>query len=429
VNNETVIGKAANFNIAFRNLTVSSHSGAVLLKDFCDRLGVEEILDSEVEVKQRDRGFSDSEALMGMVFNLILGGDCLSDLNVVRGDEGTLKLLGVTSLIAPSTAGEHLRKFSIGKKCDLLRALFMIAQKVRPLQKGDTCTIDMDSSIYQQCSKRKEGSRKAYNGEVGYHPLFAFWAEEGELLSTHLMSGNRHPSSKAVWFLKQVLGRVPVGKKLYLRADSAFYSWDFITELESQRVTYAITADFSKQLKKQVEAIEEKSWRRFGNDAEVADLRYAPERRSLHRYVVKRVKVEDKQGNISYRYHAVITNDEKKSASKLMKWALQRCNMENEIKEHKSGFGLEKMPTQKFLANQVWLLIGQLAFNLVAWMKKYVLPEQYKKARIKTIRHHILNLAGRIVESGRKFFLVLSDHYRYKEVWRYALKQLAKLAT
>ena len=46
-----------------------------------------------------------------------------------------------------------------------------------------------------------------------------------------------------------------------------------------------------------------------------------------------------------------------------------RGEMENRIKEHKSGFGLEKLPTQKFHANWAYLLIVQLAFNLVAWFK------------------------------------------------------------
>lgn len=273
MNNETVIGKAANFNIAFRDDTLSSHSGVVLLKDFCDRIGVADVIDSEVKVKQRDRGFSDSQAVLDLVWNLILGGDCLSDLNALRGDEGTINLLGVETIIAPTTAGEHLRKFDIGDYDHLLKAARLIAERVRPMQKSKTCTIELDSSVYVQCSTRKEGSRRAYNGEVGYHPLFAFWAEEGELLSTHLMSGNRHPSSKALFFLEQTLECVPAGVSLKLRADSAFYSWKFIDELERRQITYAITADLSKAMRRQIEAIEEKQWRKFGKDAQVAQLR------------------------------------------------------------------------------------------------------------------------------------------------------------
>jgi len=101
--------------------------------------------------------------------------------------------------------------------------------------------------------------------------------------------------------------------------------------------------------------------------------------------------------------------------------------MENAIKEHKSGFGLEKLPTQKFHANWAYLLIGQLAFNLLAWFKRLVLPPVYHQVTIRTIRHHLLNLAGKLVHTARQCFLILSDRYRYQVVWRFAIGRLAHL--
>jgi hypothetical protein len=90
-------------------------------------------------------------------------------------------------------------------------------------------------------------------------------------------------------------------------------------------------------------------------------------------------------------------------------------------------FDLEKLPTQKFHANWAYLLIGQLAFNLLAWFKRLVLPPAYQQATIKTIRHHLLNLAGKIVHTARRCFLMLSDRYRYQAVWRLAIGRLAHL--
>jgi DDE family transposase len=101
--------------------------------------------------------------------------------------------------------------------------------------------------------------------------------------------------------------------------------------------------------------------------------------------------------------------------------------MANAIKEHKSGFGLEKRPTQKFHANWAYLLIGQLAFNLVAWVKRLVLPPPYHRSTIKTIRHHLLNLAGKIVPTARRCFLMLSPSSRYQGVWRFTIDRLAHL--
>jgi hypothetical protein len=402
----------------------------VLLKEFINKLGVQEVLESEIKVKKRARGYTDGEAIMMLAVNAILGGDCLSDLNVMRGDEGTLQLLGWEKCLAATTAGEHLRKFSIGDNWNFVRGLREIAKRVRVRECGRrSCTMDMDASIYEQCSKRKEGSCKAYNGETGYSPLFVYMAETGEMLAAHLMAGNRHPSSRACYLLLKALKSVPVGAKLYFRADSAFYTWVLIRMLEKKEITYAITADMSEQLLEKIKKIDGRRWKRLNEEADVAELRYAPTNQTEHRYVAKRIWSKDKKGVGSYRYYAVITNDEKKSPVKLMKWALGRCTMENFIKEHKSGLGFEKLPTQKFQANYAYLLIGQLAYNLVVWFKQLVLPEQYHGSTIGTIRHRILNLAGKIVKSGRQFFLVMPDTYFYKDDWRYALKILTDIAS
>ncbi len=115
------------------------------------------------------------------------------------------------------------------------------------------------------------------------------------------------------------------------------------------------------------------------------------------------------------------------TARTVVVWHLQHASMENAIKEHKSGFGLEKLPTQKFHANWAYLLIGQLAFNLVAWFKRLVLPSSYQRVTIRTIRYHLCNLAGKLIHTARRVFLVISDHYRYQGVWRFAIDRLAHL--
>jgi len=92
-----------------------------------------------------------------------------------------------------------------------------------------------------------------------------------------------------------------------------------------------------------------------------------------------------------------------------------------------ASFELEKPPTQKFHANWAYLLMRQIAFNLVAWFKRLVLPPGYRRATIKTIRPHLLNLAGKIVHTARRRFLVISECYRYQSVWQFAMKRLAIL--
>jgi Transposase DDE domain group 1 len=427
--NTNILGRASKFNIYVRETSLTAHAGIVLLKDFVERIELPNLIDLELCLKDRERGYPESENILALCWNLILGGDCLRDLNVLRGDAGLCELLNVRSILAPTSAGELLRQFDLGQIKALERVLRSAAERVRPLQTSTTVTMDLDSSIYVQCSKRKEGSRKAYNGQIGYQPLLCFWAEEGELLLSRLRSGNRNPAAIAEWFLAQVLQVAPASKSRYLRADSGFYTWPLIDLCKAEKIIFGITADLTKGLRAQIETVPEEDWSRFNRDAQTAELWYAPHQRAPHRYIVKRTRLVDKQGQSYWSYHCIITNDLRRSPKKLMKWFLKRCAMENLIKEHKHDFGLEKLPTQKFLANWAWFLIGQLAWNLVAWFKRLCLPKDYHTATVKTIRHRLFNVAGKIVHQARQAFLVLSDQYWFQDAWSFALKQLAKLQT
>ncbi len=162
MNRHKVVGKVGKFNLCFRPERLTSHAGVVLLHDFAQRLGVAQLLDDALAVKARQRGYPESEAVGSLVYNTILGGRCLSDLEVVRGDQGTQELVGVETVLAPTTAGEVLRKFDMGDVHDLQRVNLRLHQRVRPQQAAPACTIDLDSSIYEQASYGKEGSTKAY---------------------------------------------------------------------------------------------------------------------------------------------------------------------------------------------------------------------------------------------------------------------------
>jgi Transposase DDE domain group 1 len=430
VNTGSVIGKVGKFKVCFRDEQLTSHAGVVLVHELATRLGVEQIVDEELQVKQRERGYSEGQAIGALVHNLLLGGECLSDLEVLRGDPGTQELLAQDALLAPRTAREFLQKFDLGDIRDLQRVNLRLQQRVRPQQTSATCTIDLDSSIYEQASSRKQGSDKAYNGELGYHPLLAFWAEEGELLFSHLRRGSAHTCRNVLWFLRETFKRVPTQAALALRADSGFYSKEVVQWCEAHHVHFSITADQTAPLLALIEAVPDRGWTNLPDYplCEVTELRYQPARwRQAYRYVVKRQLTESKEGELSWHYHVFVTNDAATPAPALEGWHLQHADMENRIKEHKSGLGLEKLPSRGFHANWTYLLIGQIAFNLLAWFKKLVLPSSYHHATLKTIRHHLLNLAGKIVHSARQGFLVLSNRYRYQAVWQFALGRLAHL--
>ena len=134
MNRPTVVGRVGKFNLCFRQEQLTSHAGTVVLQDFAQRLGVERVLDEELRVKVRERGYSEGQAISGLVYNLILGGGHLSELGVLRGDPGTQEVLNAETIPAPTTAGEFLRKFDIGDVPELQRVHLRLQQQVREHQ-------------------------------------------------------------------------------------------------------------------------------------------------------------------------------------------------------------------------------------------------------------------------------------------------------
>lgn len=425
--NTTVIGTTCKFKVCFRADRLTAHAGIVLVRDFIERLGVPQLLNEHIAVKQRERGYPEAENILSLCWNSLLGGKCLLDLNVLRSDPGLPPLLGVASLLAPTTAGEFLRAFDLGALTDLQRVNRLIAARVRPHQTSTRLTIDLAPSLYAQCSKRKEGSRMNYEGKVGYYPMFAFWAEEKELLFTHLLRGNARAAPKAIWFLQQALKQAPRALPRFLRADSEFYTWELIAFLETNHFTYAITADQSVGLKQALTALPEQAWKSYAPGLQVAELWWTPSGQAAHRYIAKRQRIfNKKRQQHEWRLHVVITNDHQQSPKKVMRWALGRCTVENLIKEQKHDFGLEKMPTNKYHANWAWLLIGQLAWNLLAWFNRCCLPPPCHRLTLGTLRHRLLQVAGKIVQQSRQLFLILSEENLFRDWWEFALKQLAQ---
>ena len=68
--------------------------------------------------------------------------------------------------------------------------------------------------------------------------------------------------------------------------------------------------------------------------------------------------------------------------------------------------------------------MGQIAFNLMAWFKRMVLPEPYQQSTIKTIRHQVLNVAAR--SSRREGSSIWCSQINcYQEVWEEACTRIA----
>ena len=101
-----------------------------------------------------------------------------------------------------------------------------------------------------------------------------------------------------------------------------------------------------------------------------------------------------------HMYTFVVTNMDS-SPEELILFYCKRGQMENFIKECKSGFDMDYVSSSSQIVNANRVQIHTLAYNLFNLFRRLVLPAKLRKDRIDTVRLKLMKIAVRIVRSAR----------------------------
>jgi hypothetical protein len=142
---------------------------------------------------------------------------------------------------------------------------------------------------------------------------------------------------------------------------------------------------------------------------------------STFRVVVKRQLIETRQGQqllyADYVYRFIITNipPSEMDAGELLCFAYGRCDQENIIEQAKNGIAALRMPTGELLANAAFLMAGQLAWCLRAWLSLLALPKETVRWEWKWFRQAFVYVAARITQGARYAKVYLAGCHRFVE--------------
>jgi hypothetical protein len=266
--------------------------------------------------------------------------------------------------------------------------------------------------------------------------MYAFVDETEEMLHSELRSGNTHPGGKAVAYLRRMERKIPPGVPgITLRSDSALYNKVVIAFCEERGWQFSITADQTAPLRREVEGLSGKDWQEDPKDASLAygEFRYQPSHWSkAYRFLVRREKKEPKGGQdvlfapLAYSYYVVVTNREGEIKS-LLEFHDRKGAAERRIGQFSNEF-LRHLPMGNFMANWVYLLCAQLAYNLSYWLRDLVLPPFYRKKHIKRIRRCVGLVAAKVTHGGHQIRLKISVLHRWWRDFVYAWRRIPSLA-
>lgn len=404
---------------------LTSFAGLPLLTELAHQTGLITELDAIPGIWERRRQYLTSDYIMGLAMTLVAGGEGLDDTRILRADPG-LAQLAFTSLPAANSWGDFLRRFNQRS----LHHLGRIASRQALLNCAGfkTLTLDIDSSLIES---HKEAAKMSYKKVPGYNPVLAWLAEADVFLGGVFRDGNASPQCNLTSLLRYCERMLPAGIDLRVRADSAAYRLDFIDYCHRRAKGFTITADLDAAVMEAIEAIPEKAWQLVVKDDDsflLAETIHVPggcdNRYELpaFRLVVKRwLSGQLELFEPAIKYHAVLTDfPESWNAKQVLDHHNARGNAEKAIGELKNGYGLDKLPCGQLFANAAFFQVGLIAYNLVQTLKRFALPEGWRKFCIKNLRFRLLCQAAIIVRHARRIIMKLSGAFPSFEVFKNA---------
>ena len=415
-------------SVAFDDDHSVANAGLALVGLLSEKLGLQELAEETISIAPFP-----GRRVATLVHALVAGASCIDDADVLRS--GAASSVLSHRVMAPSTLGTFLRRFTFGNVRQLDRVSEMLMTRAWSLGAGpgdEPMTIDVDSTICEVFGNQKQGAGYGYTKVLGFHPLLATRADTGETLHVRFRKGSANSGRGAQRFVREVVGRVRragASGPLTLRCDSGFFSQFVVQACRDHQVRYSITVRQNPVIRRAIESIAQDAWTpidyTLNGDAWVAETPYG----DGHRLVVRRTKLNDPQPALfpTYRYHAFIT-DRDGDAVALDADHRRHAVVELAIRDLKEGSGLEHCPSGDFNANAAWAVLASIAHNLVRWVGALGLGVTGPLVT-KTIRRKFLALPGRITHGARRRHLHLPTHWPWATQWSSCFERLVKLQT
>jgi len=430
---------------------LTSYGGVPLVVQTFRSLGLPKAVEQHVHIKQRERGYDESTFVESFVILNAIGGQCLDDFEQLRADPGLSELIG-HGLPSPEAARNFLYAFHEDAKIEEAQLRMRVNEKAyipgetialqglaavnraAIAEMGTRCpdqkiaTVDQDATIIES---RKREAKTSYEGERGYQPMLAVWAETGLILSDEFRDGNVPAMMRPLATAKAAFGALPPTVEIfYYRADSASHERELMDWLRNEErkdgpagfIGFAISARMSEGLAKAIAAVPEDQWKMVKEESDAmrscAEVPYVPDEHYENkqsqplRYVA--IRIEKKQGELyddgtRMRHFAVVTNIEEWSGAKLIQWHREKAGTIEQVHDVlKNELAAGVLPCGRFGANAAWLRLAVITLNVLTALKRLALPAEYLTARPKRLRFLFLNLAGRVSHHARRMHLRLA---------------------
>lgn len=182
-----ITGTPAKVDVDFTDARLTHRGGWIFLGQAFSRLGLGRRLSQALSLKCRRRGASDAEMVLSLVASKVAGGGALSDVDALRCEDTSRRLLGLTEVPDSRRLSEHLSRFGTGDVASIKRLVSSVAADLglevvahKQASRGYV-PVFVDGSAIEAEGRLFEDSGTGYDGTQQYwlHGVFVggVWTE------------------------------------------------------------------------------------------------------------------------------------------------------------------------------------------------------------------------------------------------------------
>lgn len=439
-----------------------NYGGIGVVVELVRAVGLREAIDEGVQVLKRHLPYHESDHVLNLAYNVMLGGERLEDIERLRQDEVYLDALSASRIPDPTTAGDFTRRLDAQAIEQLQESVNRVRKLIWEMSGGlGEAVLDVDGTISGTEGECKEGMDNSYKGIWGYAPLLVSLWNTKEPLYLVNRPGNAPSQQGAVKWVDLAIELVrPHSEGIWLRGDTAFGETANLDRWHEQEVRFVFGWDVHAGMVKRLEALPKAAWRALPRarhavktkerrkpenvkerivrereyqnlrliSEQVAEIEYQPTgcRRSYRVIAVKKNLSVEKGEAVLFddvRYFLYLTNSRTLTAEEVVEFAHQRCDQENVIEQLKNGVNALRMPVDNLNSNWAYMVMASLAWTLKAWLALFM--RQNRAPQDKAQAEEVLTMEFRrflnafmllpcqIVRTGRRVLYRLQGYNRW----------------
>ena len=445
----------ATISASFDDPNLVSDAELVPIMTLANQIGLSRLAQDWLSIPG-DKGANAGAKTTSLIAGMVAGADSIDDMDQLR--HGAMNTL-FDRIYAPSTLGSFLRSFTFGhvRQLDAIASRFLtgLADRAPALVPADTSGytfIDVDDTIIEVHGYAKQGSGYGYSGVRGLNALLATVSTPGAaplVVAQRLRKGSCGSPRGAGRLIADAVTttrRLPgmAGRKILLRADSAYYGHPSISAATRAGADVSVTVRMDPNVKRAIATIDDDAWQmiqytdavfdedteRWISSAEVAEVPFTAfaSRKKAHqvagRLIVRRIpelnkKNLDQPGLFDlYRFHAVFTTASVDMMDTVTADATHRRHaIIEQVNADLKASALAHLPSGVFTANAAWLVLAVIAFNLTR-AAGVIADGGLARATTARIRRSVVSVPARIARRARRLVLHLPRNWAWEQHWQ-----------